>query len=1706
MKPPRAPRLETRRAKELEAELVERARAWIPSWGTADDERDFGRALIKIAARFGSEVAERLDRGGEKMRLGFLDWLAVPAEAARPARLPVVFKLADSARDPVLATESTRLQVEALGAPVILETEKDVYLLPGQLKALVGVDADGDAFYLPPPGISSLAPLEPLPTRWQLKSFASTGAAKLQLDPELGLAKDMLVEIGGQQYRIEKVEKDIVTLDPPLTADQPERAIVSKVDAFSPFDGARNQQQHVLYLGHKELFDVDAAASIEVVGAEKLAGVAWEYWGKNTSQGDEVRWWPLPPAKNQAMPDAVALAKPKGSMETLELAPGAESRWIRAVAGSLKPSDQPVRADAFEIRINCLHGSPPPPKTPEAAPTAEGMANTTPLVLESVLDSVFFPLGKEPRQFDAFYLGSKEAFSKKGAVVDLDFQLADTTFSALTAVRTVNFANGVLAGVAQDGALHLLSTNPPTAPIGKFLDRDGLHPPPPDGNTDPSAGVVLDRRPRGRLPQWHDAQDPQGFLTAATAGSAVWVWRENSADKNASRWISFGTVPALLGNEAAPVSDLIFLDDTSTLIALRGGQLSSRKWPDGAAWTPIDTKAGPNSVVLDALVPVLTELGGSLVTSAAAGMVGVSRGGKLYEVSPAGACTVLSPSDVGSSVRPVAVRRGGDLIVALAHTSLRDLAMFHSAHGEAAIGLEPDAVALGFTAVLSGGDLYFLASVRFGAGGYLASWVPQNGPGNSIEVFRSSIPAGAGQCDGAPTVIGPRVVVPGSRGDLLTTDFDLSRRLSRHGDVSQCVFSTSPTPTFKVNDLVARTNSATGAFASHLITEAGTTPDGTFFYLLDGPFPSEAADALYGFRLTDFPSIGDLTVADGRLTLDPGDHTTHKDTLVVFGGIVYRVADEATAGSVPLDPPPVGADMPGVAYWNSTVITGRAAPFMQLNAANRDWDIAFLDHGTLVFAGAPPAQRGTAFRLDATNRPVLIELSSPWGTPPGPGINAAFTIDGAAGTWTRSLGDAATNPQLSWEYWNGTGWWKLEPHDETLQLKNSGRLTFKVPSDLSPTDWSGRTNYWIRARLIGGDYGRESVSVTTSPPDPITHETHQTVVRSTKDIHAPSVVKLGISYKICEKVRPTFVLTKDSGSLRDQSDANRTPGAKVETFVSVAAGLGRLSGPDVATVAPEECPPECDCPSSGSAAQPAPASNAAAAQSPAADTFPVSGRALYLGFDAALSGEPVNVLLLVEERAHNGFAPMKVEALIADRFMPIVVNDTTRALGESGVLSMAFPLQPTPRELFGHTLAWLRLTPAAGNGAGGWKPKVLGAYLNAVWASAAETLTYELVGSSQGEPHLTLYLARPPVLQGTLQLRVKEPLGEEEREQLNAHEPLGEAERQQLNAQEAHRVLSAVETLPGDWVLWKRVVDPADELPTARVYALDEGTGEIRFGDGRFGKIPPVGRNSIMAFKYRRTETGGPDSAVVPANAITARTALNLVSPVKGVEAVFAADQAAGGAPAESTDRVLRFGVAGIRHRKRALTARDIEDLALQSSPDIAQARCFLRNSFVHLVVVMRGADPIPNAGQVRELQRLLLDASPPSLSAPRALRIGRPAIRRLRVDLRLRVASLDDAGAVARDAKRQIIALFDTVTGGPDENGWELGANPTEGDIAMALADVGRLDGIADVALREITAEGADRPWPVSLEPTELAMLHKDVMRAEFKTVEVIA
>jgi hypothetical protein len=1685
MRPPHSPPLEPRREKEFEAELLERAHAWLPSWALTEDEPDFGRALLKIAARFNSEVAERLDRGGDKMQRGFLDWLAVRGIAARPARMPVVLKLADNTPDPVLATAPVRMQADTDTAPVVFETEADVCLLPGELKSVVGVDATKDAFYLPPPGLSDLKPLDPLPTQWQLKSFAAAGATKLQLDPDTGLVNDMILEALGAQYTIVQVDKDIVTITPPLAQGLAGGQVVTKVSAFAPFDRpAQNWQEHALYLGDSDLLNIEAAAQIEVVGAKGIGdNVSWQYWA-----GDEKGWQPLTLATQQPS-DGVLLSKPSGAIETKEIG-STSSRWIRAYTKTA--SGDPFRTDSkIGLRVNstgCDKDITCDDTKDIPSPAAEAMANTTPLVL----DGTFYPLGKQPKQFDSFYLGSQEAFSKKGADIQLCFQMADLTFAALSTISGTN----LLAGVGQDQALHLLQFDSSSRTLKKYLNRDPLRPPSPGfGGVAPSSTnpVQLDAKPPWRLPMWiefHPFASVDLFV-ATTAGNEVWIWHERIGDSSKSGWLSLGPLSTTAASGTSdPVDGLVYLADlvSPKIAALRDGKLFVRDWPTGANWTTVPTLDTGVTVVLKSIVPVIKSDAGQLVTSVADGMVGVSDGNDLYSVTATGVCTKLGTDQFSIESRVAAFMYSSKLtVVGVDASDPAALNAFRESGVAANATIPSTAKVVGAVEVLfDGTNPWFLAATE----NSLVSWGPLGF--GAPQLSESDIPSDVGHAGGGPTALGHDVVVPGTHADLLVSDFDVTRQKVESATIEAGIVVPDSTVALAFHDVLAREGSTPPE--SHFVDGAGLTREGETLYPLDSDF-STLTGAIWAYRQADTLSGTFADPTDySQFTLDPADREGIKNEWVLIGSVLYHVIDVdhtdprlLTISPVPTTPPsPIN-------YVRRTFIGGRVAPFMRLDpnpGGSGDWDAGLLQRIKLTFPGQTPAkQSGKAFSL-VSNHPVVVVLDLPF-RPSFTG-STNFIVDAAAVSWARLLGDTTANPELSWEYWNGTGWGKLPiKSDATLNLKASGALRFEVPDDLAPTDWSGKTDCWIRARLVGGDYGSEKITVTTTAIS--SSVSQQTVERSAEGISAPLVVKLHIFYRICKPGVPAYLLTQDSGSTRDQSDANRTGGAIVEAFVPLGLMLARLSGTTALATTPPPCPPPCNCSSKSTTAASTNAATASGAATPAATAVVAeTGRSLFLGFTKPLLQQPVNVLLLVDqERDHGAFAPLNVEALIGDRFVPIVTHDTTRALGESGLLSMSFSVGPTQRELFGQALYWLHLKPAATDSSG-WKPTMRGAYLNAVWASATETMTRELVGSSAGEPNLTLILGRPPLLYNTLELRVREPLGQEARDT--------------LLAEDKNLVKSSEQDLPGDWVLWKQVIDPADEDPGARVYALDESAGEIRFGDGLHGAIPPIGSDSIVAFTYKRTEPGPPGSTDVPANSIPERTQLGLVSPVPSVESAISADHAAGGAPPEPPDRVVRFGTARLRHRGRAVTARDLEDLALQSSPKIAQARCFARSSYVKLVVVMQGETPSPSAVQVRELRSLLLTAAPAALGVNQALRIQGPDIRVLRVALLLTITDLDFSGEVARDAKQRVTDLFDAATGGIAKNGWQLGQNPDPSDIAYVLSTVDRLEGIERIDPIEIVSDGSERPWTGSLQRTELAVLSDDPVRINFNVVEVVA
>jgi hypothetical protein len=194
--------------------------------------------------------------------------------------------------------------------------------------------------------------------------------------------------------------------------------------------------------------------------------------------------------------------------------------------------------------------------------------------------------------------------------------------------------------------------------------------------------------------------------------------------------------------------------------------------------------------------------------------------------------------------------------------------------------------------------------------------------------------------------------------------------------------------------------------------------------------------------------------------------------------------------------------------------------------------IEALRGATLRFDGGAPIQEVTRLHPPA-GAPQYAVLSRPWTLRPT-GNPIAFAIENVYEPARILSEPRSVNPELSWEYWDGTAWWTIKGLvDGTGHLLFSGKVTFCVPASLQPTDVVGRTSHWIRARLVGGDYGRESVAVTSvevPKTDPV--ETRQTIDRSLDDIVAPQIVSINLYYSVCCAALPDFAIRATPTGLR----------------------------------------------------------------------------------------------------------------------------------------------------------------------------------------------------------------------------------------------------------------------------------------------------------------------------------------------------------------------------------------------------------------------------------------------------------------------------------------------------------------------------------------------------------------------------------------------
>ncbi|MFB2772426.1 baseplate J/gp47 family protein [Pelatocladus sp. BLCC-F211] len=442
------------------------------------------------------------------------------------------------------------------------------------------------------------------------------------------------------------------------------------------------------------------------------------------------------------------------------------------------------------------------------------------------------------------------------------------------------------------------------------------------------------------------------------------------------------------------------------------------------------------------------------------------------------------------------------------------------------------------------------------------------------------------------------------------------------------------------------------------------------------------------------------------------------------------------------------------------------------------------------------------------------------------------------------------------------------------------------------------------------------------------------------------------------------------------------------------------------------------------------------------------------------------------------------------------VQDETQAFSQRGLIQFIAPADFSKEETFGKQLYWLRVRWQGGNFR--IKPRLRRLLTNTIWAVQAISLQEEVLGSSNHDPNQVFIASNTPILMGQ-QLEVQE----------------GQIPSQ-LESDRVKIIRDDLEEIEAVWVLWQEVADFYGSGASDRHYTLDRQTGEIRFGNGQAGMIPPRGQNNIRLSFYR---TGGGKQGNVTSQSIS-----ELKTTVPYIDRVINLEAAAGGAQQETINRLKQRVPKQLRHRDRAVTLEDIADLAYEASTDVARVKVVppdlmttnfspLNEHFwldptkadvsfedslsqklraitndseranfekmmreinrragqVQVIILPHSSDrqPTPSLALLEQVETYIRSRSQATVD----LTVTAPKWQEVTVTATITPVSLENADLVRNAVKQSLEAFLHPLTGGRGE-GWQFGRYPQKSDfyaIIQSIAGVDHVDSLEVLTLSEV-------------------------------------
>jgi predicted phage baseplate assembly protein len=291
------------------------------------------------------------------------------------------------------------------------------------------------------------------------------------------------------------------------------------------------------------------------------------------------------------------------------------------------------------------------------------------------------------------------------------------------------------------------------------------------------------------------------------------------------------------------------------------------------------------------------------------------------------------------------------------------------------------------------------------------------------------------------------------------------------------------------------------------------------------------------------------------------------------------------------------------------------------------------------------------------------------------------------------------------------------------------------------------------------------------------------------------------------------------------------------------------------------------------------------------------------------------------------------------------------------------------------------------------------------------------------------------------------------------------------------------------WIQWLPVDDIAAAGPDDRVYHIDRMTGEITFGDGRRGRIPPSGGADAIQVKYRIG--GGAKGNVLPSEIVSIQNSIAFV------DGVYNPTPSGAGCDVEPFVEAVERESQKLKHRNRAVTAGDFEWLCREASQNIAKVKCLpnynprgeKESSSVTVVVLPKGGD---NGLQYfpelkKRVEKYLRERTANTMIAPGKISVIPPAMIEISVRADLNVNDMDSLAWAEKEALDKINQFLSPLTGGYNGTGWEIGQYPHISTFYTLLKSVTGVNYVEQVALTVFQLTDGDRK---EIDPGLLATL----------------